>query len=364
MSPEKRILVVGCELADFETIRRAMRVDDFESRHVPDNTQGLATAVEFAPGCIVLSDLDLCQKLRRCSETLETPILWLAGTEKQEETERALRAGADEMLRSPADEMEARVRVRSVTRARQLRERIRDIQGLRQDFMDQLVHDIRSPLQVILGFSELLAESADLPTNEQSQIRSIRGAASRLESLADNLIVSTRLETGDLIPQCQKIDPWRLAEQVVETMRPVAALKRIVLHVERPAFADSMNADSGLITRSLQIYLDNAIRFSPSGSNVFVRVRSDKAAGTVAFEVTDRGSEVSEEEREQIFDLAQLVALRRAGHARHGRGLGLSLCRLVAEAHGGRARVAPNPGGGSVFILELPYSSPAPEAVK
>jgi len=361
---EKKILVVGGGAADFETIRRAMRVEDFESRHVPDSGQGLASAVEFAPACIVLSDLGLCQQLRRCSETLETPILWLGSAENGEEAELALRAGADELLRSPADEVEARVRIRSLTRARQLRERIRDVQSLRQDFMDQLVHDIRSPLQVILGFSELLAESTDMPSNELGQIRSIRGAASRLESLADNLIVSTRLETGDLIPQGQKIEPWRLAEQVAETMRPVAALKRIALHVERPACADAMNADSGLITRSLQIYLDNAIRFSPSGSNVFVRVRSDKTAGTVAFEVTDRGPEVGEEEREQIFDLARLVALRRAGHARHGRGLGLSLCRLVAEAHGGRARVASNPGGGSVFILELPYSSPAPEAVK
>lgn len=331
MSPDKKILVVGCGTADFETIRRVMRIDEFECRHVPDSALGLASAVEFAPGCIVLNDLDLCQQFRRCSETLETPILWLACTENGDEAELALRAGADEVLRSPAGEV---------------------------------VHDIRSPLQVILGFSDLLSESTDMPSNELGQVRSIRSAATRLESLADNLIVSTRLETGDLIPQGQLIEPWRLASQVAETMRPMAALKRIVLNVERPVAADSMNGDSGLIMRSLQIYLDNAIRFSPAGSNVFVRMRGDRTAGTVAFEVTDRGPEIAEDEREQIFDLARLRALRRAGHARHGRGLGLSLCRLVAEAHGGQARMTPNPGGGSVFILELPYSSPAPEAVK
>ena len=435
-----------------------MEIDGYTCRHAEDIASGL-TAAEFAPGVIVLDSLPLCQQLRQIPETSETPIIWLTRMVDGVQAAAALRSGADELLQKPVQEVEIRARVRSVVRERQLRQRVRELQNFRQDFTDQLVHDIRSPLQVILGFSELLSESSDVPANEQNQIRSIQAAASRLENLADDLIVSTRLESGDLIPQSQAIDAVHLAQQVADAIRPMAALKRVTITLEPAAGKYTVHADSGLIRRVLQIFLDNSIRFSPSGSKVLFRIRAGdppgdpvgdppgdpvgdppvdavgdppgdpvgdppgdpvgdppadpvgdppvdpvgdppadpvgdppadpvgdppadpvgdppadpvgdppadpvgNPAGTLAFEVTDRGDDVAEDERELIFDLPRLLASQRAGHARHGSGLGLTLCRLVAEAHGGTAPMSSNPAGGSVLILELPYSSP-PDAVK
>lgn len=356
MSLEKRFLLIGGE-TERETIRRAMTAEGYAVRHIASGGDGLKAAAEFAPDVIALDALAVCQQLRQNPKHLETPILWLATAAEDAQTEAALLAGANELLRKPVDGLEIRVRIRSMVQTHQNRVHLRGSQHFRQDFMDQLVHDIRSPLQVILGFSELLCESTEMAANEHSQVRSIRGAASHLESLADNLIVSTHLETGDLLPRSQPTAPMELAQRITDSMRPIAALRRITLALDANATAETLDADCDLVGRALRIFLDNAIRISPSGRIVQIRVRTGNPAGVIAFEVADQGLAVPEVEREVIFDLPRLLELRRSGHARQGRGMGLNLCRLVADAHRGRVRVESNPEGGSIFILELPSSA-------
>lgn len=243
----------------------------------------------------------------------------------------------------------------------QLRERVREKEmliqkeALRNSLLNAVSHDLRTPLATIIGASSSLVAEGDSYSSEARQ--RLRGLileeARHMQHMVENLLDMARCQGGDMV----LAQDWQALEEIAGSA--VAAIRRRVrsheVRVDVPHDLPLMRCDSVLVERVVVNLLENAAKYSPPGSVVTLSARV--AAGAVEVAVADTGPGVPPGLRDQVFD--PFVRLH-AGVA--GGGLGLTICRSIVEAHGGRIWIEAAAGGGAVvrFTLPLAESGPAP----
>jgi signal transduction histidine kinase len=212
---------------------------------------------------------------------------------------------------------------------------------------DAVAHDLRSPVTAIRGDLEL-ALTADADALRESAANAIEGLDRLLETVETTLDVA-EAEAGALRLKHEHLDLRSMAEEMVEVYRPAAEERGLALDAcgEGPVEAW---VDAGLLRRALGNLLDNALQHLPPGSHVHVRCAA--GGGQVVLGVEDDGPGFSPEVRARAFD--RFVK----GRGSRGYGLGLSLVRATARAHGGEARIGDRPGGGAIVSLALPADRP------
>lgn len=240
----------------------------------------------------------------------------------------------------------------------------RQMERLRQDLANMIVHDLRSPLTNMLVSVDLLLKPATGPLNERQQrILNIASNSTHLMlDLVNALLDIRRLEQRAVELQRRPIDLPGVAEAVTDLLERIAEDKAVRVTVDLDALP-LVEADPEMIRRVLQNLVDNALKFSPPDTSVqiggAVATRAMLPAGHpdgrwVIVEVRDQGTGIPEEYQQVIF---QLFVQAPEGHG-HGTGIGLSFCRLAVEAHGGRIWVESTPGQGSTFRFTLPEVAP------
>jgi two-component system OmpR family sensor kinase len=215
-------------------------------------------------------------------------------------------------------------------------------------------HEFRTPLTAISGHADMLDEWAlEDPEEARNSVRTIKQEAERLRSLAEALLALARGDEGPSL-HVGRHDFREVASEAVEAAR-AAANGKVSIEYAAPHRAVRATFDRDLIRQTASILLDNAIKYTPQGGNVAVRVGEEK--GRAFLEVSDTGVGISEEKLPLVFErFYRLDSARTEG----GAGLGLSIARQVAEAHGGDIEVRSTPGEGSTFTLILPSKPPAP----
>ncbi len=225
----------------------------------------------------------------------------------------------------------------------------RRVDELRDSILSTISHELRTPLTSILGFSLTLEERADeLPEDVRARIYSHLSAQSRrLDGLLSDLLDADRLRHGSLEPTFRRVDVGRLVADVVARMLSGPESDGRSIHVE--ASSADAEVDPPKVERIVENLLANAVKYTPAGTPIDVRVEA--LDGNVLIAVDDRGSGVEADKRESIFELFDRGdADPRVG----GTGIGLALVARFSELHGGRAWVEPNPEGGSSFRVLLP----------
>ena len=214
-------------------------------------------------------------------------------------------------------------------------------------------HELRTPLTSIAGYARMLEEwGLRDPRTAREGVAAIRQASERMQRLVEGLLALTRGDEGAPL-EIEDHDLAAIAEEAAQTARTAAGER---LAVEYHPAKRSVNAslDQNRIRQVAAILLDNAVKYTPDGGRVTVRILEKN--GWAELEVSDTGPGISEDELPLIFErFYQAEASRAAG----GAGLGLSIARQIAEAHGGRIEVESSPGGGSTFTLLLPKKLPA-----
>ncbi|HZG65860.1 MAG TPA: ATP-binding protein, partial [Herpetosiphonaceae bacterium] len=247
--------------------------------------------------------------------------------------------------------------VRDVTADRQM-------ERLRQDLANMIVHDLRSPLTNMLVSVDLLLKPATGPLNErQRRILDIASSSShQMLDLVNALLDIRRLEQNTVELQRRPIDLPNIAEAVTDLLERIAEDRAVRVTVDLNALPQ-VEVDTEMIRRVLQNLVDNALKFSPPDTTVYIggAVASPEMlpaghpeGNWVVVEVRDQGTGIPEEYQQVIF---QLFVQAPEGHG-HGTGIGLSFCRLAVEAHGGRIWVESTPGEGSTFRFTLPIVPP------
>jgi two-component system, OmpR family, sensor histidine kinase KdpD len=226
---------------------------------------------------------------------------------------------------------------------------------LRNTLLSSVSHDLRTPLAAITGgTSTLLDPTARLDESGRRELMlTMHEEAERLDRLVQNLLEMTRLESGSV--QLRKV--WHPLEEVVGAVlhRYSARLRGRSVTTRVPTDLPLVEIDEVLIEQVLINLLDNALKYTPEDSPV--EIAASLVDGAVVVEVADRGPGLAAGDEQRVFE----KFYRSPRVPARGSGLGLSICRGIVEAHGGRIEAENRPGGGAVFRFTLPAKEPAPE---
>jgi PAS domain S-box-containing protein len=217
------------------------------------------------------------------------------------------------------------------------------IDELRDTILTAVSHELRTPLTAIVGFAQTLKERTLEPKLRTRLIENLFAQAQRLEQLLADLLDLDRLRRGFVNPRFAQTDIAALVEQVVVAHRnnvhPIAVRTELA----------NATVDAPKVERIVDNLIVNAVRHTPIGTEIAVRV--EPSEGGVVIAVDDRGPGIAREDREAIFEVFHRGS--RSDHAT-GTGIGLSLVAQFTALHGGRAWVQENPGGGASFRVFLP----------
>jgi two-component system OmpR family sensor kinase len=211
-------------------------------------------------------------------------------------------------------------------------------------------HELRTPLTAISGHARMLDEWAleEDPERAKRSVGVIRGEAGRMRNLVESLLSLTRGDEGARL-EVGRHDLGAVAEEAAQAARDAADGKVSVEYVP-PEREIQATFDRGRVLQAASILLDNAVKYTPEGGSVAVRLREED--GRVALEVSDTGVGIPEDELPLVFERFHRADPSRADG---GAGLGLSIARQIAESHGGEIRARSAPGEGSTFTLLLPH---------
>jgi len=220
-------------------------------------------------------------------------------------------------------------------------------------------HELRSPLTAIAGYTDTLLHAGPWGADtEREFLEIVARSAGKLAGLVDNLLDAAKVEAGVLRLECEPVRVERIAEQVISQRR--ALMPDHTLRADVEPGLPLASADPLRVEQILANLVDNAIKYSPNGGPIAVRVSHVNGHLTVG--VSDRGVGVSPEQAERLFQRFYRVdsSLQRTTR---GVGLGLFICRSLVEAHGGRIWVESQPGQGSTFWFTLPVLADGPQVV-
>ena len=238
-------------------------------------------------------------------------------------------------------------------------ERLIEADRLKDEFVALISHDLRTPLTSIVGYVELATDDGletPLDDERRSYLEVVSRSSERLLRLVDDLLFIARLQAGRLVLEPAALDLCTLAAQSVEEARPRAEAKGVAI-----SFLGSgdvmIEVDKGRIFQLLDNLISNAIKFTPKGGRVDVRV-VQKLDGAV-LEVSDTGIGLAPGEAELVFDRF-FRSSQAAAQQTPGTGLGLFIARAITEAHGGLISATAREAEGTTFRIELP-SEPPPQ---
>ncbi|MFC4930978.1 ATP-binding protein [Massilia sp. GCM10023247] len=241
-------------------------------------------------------------------------------------------------------------------------ERLRRADEMKSRFLSNTSHELRTPLSSIRALSKLLLDrmDGDLTEEQEHQVSLIERTATEMSDLVNDLLDLAKIEAGRVEVQLAPVVVENLFRALKGMMRPLVDARSVELVFDDGGIAEPFDSDEGMLSQILRNFISNALKFTEQGS-VRVSAAEDTAGGTLTFAVTDTGIGIDAEHLQLIFEEFTQVEnpLQRRSK---GTGLGLPLCRRLAELLGGSVDVTSRPGIGSTFMLTLPRQFPHPAA--
>ena len=235
--------------------------------------------------------------------------------------------------------------------------RLRQANSFKSEILGTVAHDLKNPLGVILGRTEILKEmiagAGALDENVKVQIAYIRDAANRLTEMVDDLVADAMADALDITVRREPVDITVLVQEVAEANRPLAARKQQTITVAAPANHIAM-CDADRVREAIDNLVSNAVKYSPIGGAIDLLVGEED--GGILVQVSDQGAGLSPEDISRLFGRFQrLSAKPTAGES--STGLGLSIVKRIVDLHGGRIVVeSAGPGQGATFKMTLPVT--------
>lgn len=250
-------------------------------------------------------------------------------------------------VRSPAGQLiSCVINVRDITRSRESEE-------LRNTFVSVVSHELQTPVAIIKGYASTLArEDAHWDAETlRARLKAIEDESDRLNHLLGNLLYASRIHAGGVQMERAELDLAEMTRSVVRRFQNRSP--DLEISVRFPADFPLITADRERIEEVLLNLLDNAVKYSPRGEQVRIKVRGRITDEDVVITVADAGQGIPMREQERIFERFQRVDNTTARRTQ-GAGLGLYICKAIVEAHGGRIWVQSELGHGSTFSFSLP----------
>ncbi len=232
----------------------------------------------------------------------------------------------------------------------------RQVQASRRsqrDFVANVSHDLKTPLTAIQGFAQALLDgTAETPEARRQAAQVIYDEAGRMYRMVLDLLELARFDAGTAKLEISPLDLVALLEHLIQRFSPLAEEKNIRLRFIREDSLPPIPADGDRLTRVFTNLLENALRHTPQGGEVTLRMASRPRLVLVTVE--DSGPGIPEEALPHIFERFYQADASRSGRQERGSGLGLSIAYEIVQAHGGGLSAANRPAGGAVFEVRLP----------
>jgi len=363
------ILVVDDVLRNIQVVGTMLRDVGYSIMPATSGVAALQRVQKKLPDLILLDlmmpemdGLEVCRRLKADTTTEHIPVIFLTASNEMSHLVQGLQAGAVDYVTKPFNPPELLARVRTHLELKHSRDvilqysqQLAHLNNEKNEFMGIVAHDLRSPLGAIKGYSELLLEDAQMARQElEDCVRRIRDTAARMSEMVQNLLDANRIERGEMKLSLAPCDLAEVLRTVVQGYRPKAAAKQQTLHLEEAATPVTILADHNVTLQVLENIVSNAVKYSPPGMTIHLRLRT--APGEARCEVQDEGPGLTAEDQQRLFGkFARLSAKPTGGE--HATGLGLSIVKRLVEAMNGRVWCESEPGQGATFIVTLPAGS-------
>jgi signal transduction histidine kinase len=355
---EPHILEIVCFLLEDEgySVLRAtngMEALEIAGREMPD----LIISDVKMPG---MDGFTLCERVRSNIDMVQTPFIFLTAKGERADVRRGMVLGADDYLTKPfePDELTAAV----AARLSRVAETQAAIERVGSDLQDKIIrtlsHEFRTPLSLIMGYTELLEATGQEMVDDdfETVLEGLHTGSARLMRLVEDFLLLSKLNTGALARQIRDSHPEPIAPDPVVALcirdfQARASAQRVALSAEPGAPHAGLCVLQGHLVDIIDRLVDNAIKFSkPSGGQV--RVATEERDGAWVLAVTDQGIGIRPEALPSIFEAFRQVDRREL--EQQGSGVGLTIVRGLVEAYGGRVSVESREGAGSTFSVWLP----------
>lgn len=228
----------------------------------------------------------------------------------------------------------------------------KDLERLKQELNSMITHDLRTPLNSISVYLEMIETGMLGGLNEKGQdlTKTAARSADRMMVLINDLLDVEKMKSGTMEIHTKKLEVAQLFQQATHHFAAVCQTRTIsIAAAETDAH---IVADEDKILRVLQNLIANAIKFSPDGERIFLK--AEKQNGLVEISVADRGAGIPAGSVSRVFDRFQQAHSSNSG-AEGGSGLGLTICKAIVELHGGEIRVESEEGVGTTFYFTIPH---------
>ncbi len=387
----RRVLVVDDSATYLESIGAQLREDGYDAVLCTSGEEALDLLAVQSVDCILLdpvmpgiSGSETCRRIKGAPGLREVPLIMVTAHDGKTEMIEGLAAGADDFLSKSVGFEVLRARVKAQIRRRQLEadhrrarehalrnkhlmaqatelaqtnERIVEANRLKSVFLANMSHELRTPLNAIIGFAEVLLDGYVEPTSPEHTefLGDILTSGRHLLRLINDVLDLAKVEAGKLEFRPEPCSPRAILEEICTILRTSSTKSSVTITLAIDPAIDPVILDPGRLKQVAYNFLSNALKFTPPGGTIVVRVTAEGAAH-FRLEVEDSGAGIAEADLTRLFsDFQQLAAGSEARHG--GTGLGLSLTRQLVEAQGGTVGVTSTLGVGSTFFAVLPRTT-------
>jgi len=355
-----KVLLIDDEEVVLDSCTRMLRGGPYDVKTAMDGGRGVALAREFRPDLVIvdlkmpgISGLDVLEQIHALDPTIVS--IMLTGFATVGSAVDAMKKGACDFLPKPITPDEFRL---VVTRALERRRLVLETQALRREkellreqFAAIVSHELKSPLgalqQNLYALADDLADK--LTETQRQQLERMKVRVADLMNLIQTWLRLMSADIGKIRDNFQPVPISAVIAKALESVQPHAVRKDIAIQTDGAGRASRVQGDVGTLVQALVNLLNNAVKYSRSGTTV--RVTATEEQGQVAIAVADAGIGIAAEDLPRVFEDFYRAASA-AGEA--GCGLGLPLSRRIIEAHGGTISVTSEPGKGSTFVIRLP----------
>ncbi len=362
---KQNILIVDDEPGNLQLMGQILR-EDYDVSFAINGEKALELVEKISPDLILLDVMmpkingyEVCQQLQENQKTKKIPVIFVTTKDQEEDETKGLELGAVDYISKPVSASIVKARVKNHLELKQAREeverqneRLKVLLQMREDMGNMIVHDMRTPLSSILGYTQLLSMRDGVLPQFSSYLKSILNAGNSLNSFINDLLVLAKTENEKLSLNYSQVEIKSLLEEIKNIHNPSAELKKINLLVVTPEEPCTIKVDAKLFHRVLDNLITNALKFTQPNKSIILRAEYlENHSKQARFQVIDEGPGIPPEQREQIFDKFAIMQLKKKGVSQIG--LGLAFCKVAIDAHEGEIFMTANEPQGSIFTIEI-----------
>jgi signal transduction histidine kinase len=365
------LLVVDDDAANREVLSRRLQRQGHEVRTASSGREALQlmnkTAFDLVLLDIMMPDMDGHEVLSRikADEALQhIPVIMISALTEVQSVVRCIEAGAEDYLAKPFNPTLLKARIGACLEKKRGRDRetvlfaqlqanyklLQEVEQLRDDMRNMIVHDLRTPLTAVIMGVEMLESDGALSHVQRETMTIALGGGRTLLGMINDLLDVEKMESGATQLDYDDLSASALVTDAVAQVASLAENAETAIEIEI-ADLPQFRGDRKMLSRTLVNLIANAIKFTRSGT---VTISASQEAESVRFAIRDNGRGIPTDAFDRIFEKFGQLDSRKVGT-----GLGLPFCKLVVEAHGGQIRVESTMGVGSTFSFTIPLEHQA-----